>query len=35
MSPQQRSLLSLNLRKLLESKKALEPLTRTDERRLP
>ena len=33
MSPQQRNLLSLNLRKILESKKALEALPRTPERR--
>ena len=33
LSPQQRSLLSLNLRKLLESKKALEALAPTHERR--
>ena len=35
LSPQQRGLLSVNLRKLLESKKALEALTRTHAHRLP
>ena len=33
LSPRQRNLLSLNLRKILESKKALEALPRTPERR--
>ncbi len=33
LSPRQRNLLSLNLRKILESKKALGALPRTQERR--